>query len=109
MADTTPDRVKSIAQHLSHVDDTVIQMYIEDAQTELSGLKVSAQYVEKLQRYLTAHLATLDNRRVSGENIGGALQSSYNSSIGLGLDGTEYGQEYKRLLRNAQGASFKVF
>lgn len=109
MANTTPERVKSIAQHLIQVDDSIIQMYIEDAQTEMAGLKVSATFEEKLQRYFAAHLATLDNRRVSSENIGGALQSSYSSSIGLGMDGTEYGQEYKRLLRNAQGASFKVF
>ncbi len=107
MADTTADRVRSIAKHLNKVEVTTLEMYIDDAKLEMEKHKVPDKYHEKLQRYLAAHFATLDYRRPETQKIGD-LQTSYKSpgeeSKSNGLEGTEYGKEYNRLLKIALGS-----
>jgi len=107
MADTTPEKVRNIAKHLKKVDDSTLGMYIDDAKLEIERHKVADKYQEKLQRYLAAHFATLDYRRPDTQKIGD-LQTSYKSPDGdtksSGLDGTEYGKEFGRLLKIALGS-----
>jgi hypothetical protein len=110
MADTSPYNVKAIAKHLASVEDMVIQMYIDDAVLEVADQKPPAKYEEKMQRYLAAHFATLDKRRPESQRVDG-LQTNYKagSPEDRGLNATEYGQEYQRLLKQSKGTSFKVF
>ncbi len=102
MADTTVAKVKGIAKHLSKLDPEIVQMYIDDAKAELSDYAIPAKYQERLQRYLAVHLATLDIARPTNKKVSD-LSASYNRVQGKNLDGTEYGQEYRRLLRKARG------
>lgn len=105
--DSTPERIRSIAKHLKKVQDEVLQIYIDDAKLEIQSKKVSKRYHEKLQRYLAAHLATLDYRRPSTQKIGD-LQTSYSSNNQDqqqdSLESTEYGREYDRIMNIAQGS-----
>jgi acylphosphatase len=102
MADTTVERVRAIAGHLRNLPDSTIEIYIEDAKEEVGRFSLPADREEKLQRYLAAHLGTLQNPRPTDQKVKD-LSLSYNRASGTGLDATEYGQEYKRLLRQASG------
>lgn len=106
MAGTTPSKVRSIAKHLNKVEETTLDMYIDDAKLEMEKHRLPDKYHEKLQRYLAAHFATLDYRRPETQKIGD-LQTSYKSpdeeTTSDGLDGTEYGKEYQRTLEQVLG------
>ncbi|TMV49366.1 DUF4054 domain-containing protein [Paenibacillus mesophilus] len=102
MADTTIERVRAIAGHLRKLPDSTIEIYIEDAKEEVTRYRVPGDREEKLQRYLAAHLGTLQNPRPTDQKVKD-LSLSYNRANGKGLEATEYGQEYKRLLRQACG------
>lgn len=106
MADSTPQKVRAIAKHLNKVEEETLQMYIGDAKLELEKHKVHTKFQEKLQRYLAAHFATLDYRRPETQKIGD-LQTSYKApdetTTSHGITGTEYGNEYERLLKIALG------
>ncbi|WP_026702858.1 DUF4054 domain-containing protein [Salibacterium aidingense] len=106
MAKTSPEKVQSIAQHLNSLDSSTIQMYIDDAALEVEEHSVPAKYVEKMERYLAAHFATIDYRRPETETIGD-LSTSYKSpreqTSGSGLGITEYGQEFQRIRQKAKG------
>jgi len=107
MSNTTPERVKAIAAHLKSMPDETIQIYIDDAVVEVSELNVPGKYHERLQRYLAAHLASLNVRRATSKTVSD-MSISYSSTTGAGLDTTEYGQEYKRLLRKLRGGFLRV-
>lgn len=108
MANTTPEKVKAIAKHLKKLAPEVLEMYISDAQLELGRYRVAEKYEERLQRYLSAHLATLDSRRPDNYSVG-EISAGFSSGVkGLGLDSTEYGQEFKRQLRKAMGFMVKI-
>lgn len=107
MIETTPKRIRAIAKHLHGMDDDSLQIYIDDAKMEVASLNVPGRYHERLQRYLAAHLASLNIQRASSKTVSD-LSISYNNTTGLGLDATEYGQEYKRLLRKIQGGFLRL-
>ncbi|MDQ0299643.1 hypothetical protein J2S78_002063 [Salibacterium salarium] len=111
MAETSVERVKAIAQHLKSLEFETIEMYIEDAALEVEAYSVSKKHVEKLERYLAAHFATIDYRRPETETIGD-LSTSYKApreqSSGAGLGITEYGQEFKRILQKSKGFRLAV-
>lgn len=95
MANTTASKVKAIARHLNDLDDSTIEMYIEDAQNELK--ETALEDNEKAQRYLAAHFGTIDIRRTKNEKIE-SLNKSYSSLEDKeGLKNTKYGQEVIRL------------
>lgn len=98
---TTPEKVKSIAKHLSSLSDDQVLLLIEDATLEVSELPVKDVYKEKLTRYLAAHLGSLNIRQTQSESVGPMRKNystqSINSNTGLGA--TSYGQEYERLLK----------
>lgn len=104
---TTPARVRGIARHLASMSDDALALHIADAVAEVGRFNVRGQYRERLQRYLAAHLATIDRRRPDSQAVSD-LRTSYRAAQGDGLAGTEYGQEYQRLLRQATGAYLRV-
>jgi len=107
MADTTPANVRAIAKHLASVDDAALNLHIADAKLELKTHDIPEENEERLQRYLAAHYATLDQRRTTSERVGD-IQASYQAAQGKDLDATEYGQEFKRQLRRFTGIRMVV-
>lgn len=101
MVSTTVKRVRAIANHLNEVEDEQIEMYIEDAKVEMSDLEYKELYEEKIQRYLAAHYATIDVRRVQREKMEDMSLTFESSRLVKGkdfLETTKYGQEVIRLL-----------
>jgi hypothetical protein len=97
---TTPDVIKMTAKHLSSVPNEVLQIFIDDASLEVSSMKISEENKQRLIRYLATHLASLSNKTVKKEKVDG-LEREYSVSDGVtGLDSTQYGQEYLRLLES---------
>lgn len=101
MANTDVARVRSIAKHLTTLSDDQLQVFIDDAYQEVTDLKVKEEYVEKLTRYLAAHLASLNVRQTQSESVGPMRKTYTTQSINnnTGLGSTPYGQEYDRLVR----------
>jgi len=104
MADTTVDNVLAIAPHLSSLDDSTIDLYIEDAIEELKGTSLADN--ERAQRYLAAHYGTINVRRATSEEIKNELSVDYEDS---GDYSTKYKQEFERLVSNANGIDFRLF
>lgn len=101
MASTTPDRVRSIAKHLSSLTDDQLQIIIDDAYQEVKSLGIQEEYEERLTRYLSAHLASLNVRQTQSESVG-PMRKDYTTqsiSANTGLSSTPYGQEYSRLVK----------
>ncbi|MGE7621698.1 DUF4054 domain-containing protein [Viridibacillus sp. NPDC096237] len=98
---TTPEKVKSIAKHLSSLSDEQVLLLIDDATLEVSELPVKELYKEKLARYLTAHYGSLNVRQAQSETVGPIKRTFTSSSIDTskGLDSTAFGQEYQRLVK----------
>ncbi|RID87059.1 DUF4054 domain-containing protein [Peribacillus asahii] len=98
---TTPEKVKSIAKHLSSLSDEQVLLLIEDAQLEVEELDVADKYKEKLTRYLAAHYGSLGKRQAQSETVGPIKRTFTSSAIdsSKGLDATPFGQEYQRLLK----------
>lgn len=98
---TTPEKVKSIAKHLSSLPEEQVLLLIDDASLEVNELPIKEVYKEKLTRYLAAHYGSLNIRQTQSETVG-PIKRSYTSSAvddRVGLDATPYGQEYSRLLK----------
>jgi len=104
MAETTPQKVRDTAKHLSGLTDPQLEMYIADAAMDVEEYKVKKpQYTERLERYLAAHMATLNVRRATNQKVNDMSISYDAQSVSKeGLKSTEYGQEFLRLLRLAQ-------
>lgn len=98
MAKTTPARVKAIAKHLVTLSDDELNIVIDDAFLEVTAHKVKEADEERLTRYLAAHLASFNARQSSTEKVADLSKSYVSISSGEGLESTQYGQEYKRLL-----------
>lgn len=108
MADTTVEKVLAIAPHLGDLPESTVQMYIDDAIEELSSTSLADS--ERAQRYLAAHLGTLNVRRATSEKVGD-IKVDYpeGSADAVGLNLTSYGREYARLLGNEKGLNFRLF
>ncbi|MBW2672316.1 MAG: DUF4054 domain-containing protein [Deltaproteobacteria bacterium] len=102
MTYTTIERVRAICPHLEQMPDSTLQMFIDDASIEVEKIKsratvtVTDQDAERLERWLAAHLATLQERRPVSQSVSG-ISVSFPNTGGSGLAATEYGQEYLRL------------
>lgn len=98
---TTPEKVRGIANHLKSMTDDQLQIYIADATLELEGMKLKKEAGrEVLTRYLAAHLTSLNLQRAQSQKVSDLSLTYASSAAGeKGLDSTEYGQEYQRLLR----------
>jgi len=108
MTNTTKDKVRAIASHLDTMSDDALDVIIDDAIMEVAALGVSPTYHERLQRWLTAHLATLNVRRGTSKSAGDVSVSYTAVAAGPGLMATEYGQEYQRLLNKLYGGYLRV-
>lgn len=95
----TPERLKNFASHLSMVPDSTLQIYIDDAILEVSRFNISGPNQEKLQRYLAAHFAIINHPRPVSRKVGDVAITYGRGVVRDDYDATEYGREYKRLLR----------
>ena len=102
MTDTIPARVRAIASNLVGKTDDELQIFVDDAIMEVAEVKsLPTSMRERAQRYLAAHLATLDTRRESSRSLGQFSVSYESDKSGGGsmLYATPYGQEYLRIIR----------
>ena len=107
---TTPDKVKSIAKHLSSLSDDHVLLLIEDASLEVFELPIKVIYKEKCTRYLAAHYGSLNVRQTQSETVGPVKRSYTSGNIDdrKGLDSTPYGQEYARLVKKYSRKSINL-
>lgn len=104
MPKTTPDKLLMIANHLNGLTTEALQQYIDDAFLEVEDMKVKEEHEEILSRYLAAHFASLNVRRVVSMKADVLSQTYSNeATAGRGLDSTVYGQEFKRLSKRYGG------
>lgn len=108
MTNTTKENVRAIAAHLEDMSNDALDLIIDDAIMEVAALGVPPQYHERLQRWLAAHLGTLNVRRGASKSAGDVSVSYTASAVGIGLQSTEYGQEYQRLLHKLHGGYLRV-
>ena len=95
---TTPARVKEMGNEFISMTNERINMFIEDASLEVSSLSVPVSYQERLARYLTAHLASVNNQRVIKEKVDVIERTYSDPNKNDGILSTKYGQEYQRVL-----------
>lgn len=107
---TTPDKVKSIAKHLSSLPDEQVLLLIADASLEVFELPIKDIYKEKCTRYLAAHYGSLNVRQTQAETVGPIKRSYTSGNIDdrKGLDSTTYGQEYARLVKKYSPKSINL-
>ncbi|WP_416730299.1 DUF4054 domain-containing protein [Fictibacillus sp. JL2B1089] len=96
-------RIKSMGKELNKLTDDQLDMYIEDASLEVSSLNVKPEQVERLTRYLAAHLATVSIRKVVKEKVDSLERTYASSGESVGLDTTPFGQEFQRILNSLRG------
>ncbi|TDX48279.1 DUF4054 domain-containing protein [Orenia marismortui] len=109
MALTTVAKVRGIASNLSSLEDSTIEMYIDDAVLELEDFRYDEKYQEKLERYMAAHLGTLDKPKPTDKMLG-PMRNMYPNRTGQEeLKLTEYGKEVLRILRKCNGPAMVVF
>lgn len=94
----TPEKLKSFAP-LGKIPDATLQIYIDDAALEVARFKISGANREKLQRYLAAHYASVSHPRPASRRVSDVSVTYSQGPVREDLDATEYGREYKRLLR----------
>ncbi|MBC3581237.1 DUF4054 domain-containing protein [Listeria monocytogenes] len=102
---TDVDRLKLTASAIANVSDATLQLHIDDAYSEVQEKGFPENLEERANRYLAAHLATLANKDVKSEAVGSLKREYYEVKGDTGLLSTEYGQEYARLLKEANGGS----
>ncbi len=94
---TTEAQVASIIDTES---DISLEPFIATANSLVTGLCTNSGYddtrLELIERYLAAHFYTLREPRSVSEGAG-PVNTSYQSSVGLGLNTSHYGQMAKLL------------
>lgn len=96
---TTPEKVRLMGKEFTSMTDEQLNIYIEDASLEVSSLSVPDNQKERLTRYLTAHLATVNTRKVVREKVDVIERQYSDQGTAVGLDSTSYGQEFERILK----------
>ena len=98
MPRTTPLSVKLISD--TNLTDDQLAAFIDSADVMIGRLLVGHGYTEtelsEICTWLAAHLIAAREKPIKSQSVGGASES-YDTSIGLGLDGTFYGQQVKLL------------
>ncbi|CAM4012508.1 DUF4054 domain-containing protein [Mesobacillus zeae] len=105
---TTLDRVRSMSKEFASLTDVQLNMLIEDATLEVSSLTIPDDQRERLTRYLAAHLASMDVRKVVKEKVD-VIERTYSDSGsgGTALESTSFGLEYQRILNSLSGTDRK--
>ncbi|MFO7820048.1 MAG: DUF4054 domain-containing protein [Halanaerobacter sp.] len=110
MSSTNVDNVRNIASHLDELEDSQIELYMEDAELEIPDDIMDSEYGEKAHRYLTAHLATLDVRRPTREDkLNLSVSYSDDDTKENVLSTTKYGKEYSRIAKKASGNNTPIY
>lgn len=114
MAKTTILKVKLTAPSLATSSDEAIELYIDDAYLTVKSSKFPEMYEEVANRYLAAHLASVNVKNVIAEQVGTLKREYSDKNIeDKDLNSTSYGQEYLRLekeySRKKGGLSLVVF
>ncbi|HAA4684508.1 TPA_asm: DUF4054 domain-containing protein [Listeria monocytogenes] len=102
---TDVSKLKLTASSLASVSDDSLQVHIDDSYLEVQEKGFPEKFEERANRYLAAHLATLANKNVKSEAVDSLKREYYEVKGDSGLLSTEYGQEYARLLKEANGGS----
>lgn len=97
MARTTAADVEKIIEVDSSLD---IDAFIDDATTfvdeYLTGAGYSDAILEKIEKYLSAHFISMRQRQLTEETFGDA-GVKYAGKFGMGLNGSQYGQQVQVL------------
>ncbi|MBD8026428.1 DUF4054 domain-containing protein [Ureibacillus sp. Re31] len=96
---TTPEKVRMMGKEFTNMTDEQLNMYIEDASLEVSSLSVPDEQKERLTRYLAAHLASVNTRKIVREKVDVIERQYSDQGSTEGLLSTPYGQEYQRILK----------
>lgn len=96
---TTPARVRTMGSTFTSMTDDQLNIFIEDASLEVSSLHVPEDHKERLTRYLAAHLATVNARKVIREKVDVIERQYSDQGTTIGLQSTPYGQEFERILK----------
>jgi hypothetical protein len=93
------EEIKEIIE--TSLSDPTIEAFIGAANiiitNSLGSSTLTAAHLKEIERWLTAHfIASSRERQTTSESVGQA-KVEYNSKVGLGLDGTTYGQQVKML------------
>ncbi|WP_240415022.1 DUF4054 domain-containing protein [Paenibacillus periandrae] len=103
---TTIQKVRGIAAHLTGMKDEDLQLYVDDAYDDVINLYgVPDEKAERLNRYLAAHMATLNIRRAILKKAAD-LQVQYARADSVG--GSEYLDEFNRLLALLTGKGPRI-
>ncbi|MBC1722254.1 DUF4054 domain-containing protein [Listeria seeligeri] len=104
MAKTTISKLKVTAKSIANLSDEALTIFVDDAYIQVQSAGFPEKYEDIANRYLAAHLASLDDKYVKVEAVG-SLKREYsgkNESF-INLKSTSYGQEYLRLLTEYAG------
>jgi hypothetical protein len=97
-------KVKAIIQTV--LDDVAVQNHIDTAHLMVETLLLDQEYADeiltRIELYLAAHLVTIQDPRDAS-----TADRSYLVKVGMGLDGSAYGQmaqalDYKKVLSSGQ-------
>jgi GTPase involved in cell partitioning and DNA repair len=95
MARTTVDDVKNILDDTS-LTDGIITAYIDDANVfvtaHLTGEGLSDSVLEKIEKWITAHMITVTRERMAAKEGAGGAEITYTGKWGEGMKSTPYGQ-----------------
>lgn len=88
-------------EKLIEVDSSLdVDAFIDDATTLVDEYLTTSGYsdalLEKIEKYLTAHLITMRQRQLTEEAFGDASRK-YAGKFGMGLDASQYGQQVQFL------------
>ncbi|MGM0409194.1 MAG: hypothetical protein ACQEQF_00410 [Bacillota bacterium] len=92
----TSDEVKEIINTEITVDPfiTAANLIVTN---KLGSSALGDELLKEIERWLSAHLVAVSDKRISQESMGDASVKFDTNKKGLGLDSTEYGQQVKLL------------
>lgn len=98
MARVTATEVRAIFD--TTMLDAQLDAFIVAADMMIDRLLLDQGYsdseLKEIARWLSAHFAVAREKPIKSESIGG-VSNSYDTSVGMGLDGSFYGQHVKLL------------
>jgi hypothetical protein len=93
------DEIKEILE--TELSDPTIEAFIGAANLivtqNLGSSGLSTALLKEIERWLSAHLIASSRERQVKSEAAGLAKVDYDSKVGLGLDGTTYGQQVKLL------------
>ena len=114
MAKTSVQNVRLIVASAASLSDESLNLHIDDAYLTVQANKFPEMYEEVANRYLTAHLLSVNIKNVIAEQVGSLKREYSDKNLDdKDLNSTHYGQEFLRLkkehARKKSGLSLVVF